>query len=52
MKGEVLKTVMGAVMGSEALRGRQETVKMLSSSSAVTRMDGLRNEDIKETEHF
>lgn len=52
MKGEVLTTVMGAVMGSEALRGRQETVKMLSSSLAVTRMDKLRNEDIKETEHF
>lgn len=59
MERKVHKTMLGAAMlfGSDTLRKRREAepeaaeiIKILNFSLRVSRMDGIRNESIRETE--
>lgn len=51
MEGKVQKTTFSGLEG--ALRGNQEAaeMKMQSFSLAVTRMEGIRDKDIRSTAH-
>lgn len=52
-EGKAEKTAVRSVMqyGLKTLAGTEEDLKMLSCSVAVTRMDRMKNEDLRETEH-